>query len=179
MIMMMMIIMKTIMMIIVMIMMITIIMMTLMVSQVKPFQCRHDPEACRVAFTTKQCLQVDFLWNRHQFHCYSHYNDYHHCHYHHNNHRGILAMFIIINIGRIISVGVFLFSTSYKRKSGWNIIVMTILLPWSAIIKIIKILNLRFTTGRFTVTLSWQCHTSQHPSIITIEHIFRLSDIWF
>ena len=61
MIMMMMMIMKTIMMIIVMIMMITIIMMTLMVSQVKPFQCRHDPEACRVAFTTKQCLQVDFL----------------------------------------------------------------------------------------------------------------------
>ena len=26
--------------------------------QVKPFQCRHDPSACRVAFTTKQCLQV-------------------------------------------------------------------------------------------------------------------------
>ena len=25
---------------------------------VKPFQCRHNPALCRVAFTTKQCLQV-------------------------------------------------------------------------------------------------------------------------
>jgi len=27
---------------------------------VKPFQCRHNPALCRVAFTTKQCLQVHY-----------------------------------------------------------------------------------------------------------------------
>ena len=36
--------------------------------QVKPFQCRHDPAACRVAFTTKQCLQVDSLCHQHHRH---------------------------------------------------------------------------------------------------------------
>ena len=33
--------------------------------QVKPFQCRHDPSACRVAFTTKQCLQVTMSFCHH------------------------------------------------------------------------------------------------------------------
>ena len=43
-------------------------------SGVKPFQCQHNPSVCRVAFTTKQCLQVQWgrctselsliLWNR-------------------------------------------------------------------------------------------------------------------
>ena len=61
-----------------------IIMMTMMMLQVKPFQCRHDPAACRVAFTTKQCLQVEFPCHHHhprQYQHHRHQYQYHHLSY--------------------------------------------------------------------------------------------------